>query len=351
MGNSNSSNEGNTARNSTLNNIRYANRDLIPVGVRGQDLEGEGSQLQDYFGLDESEQTPSEVTVVKMNSAIKRESIKLIKSSQDKYYLSFKFDSSFAWTITVFFACKEVWNENHLPLHLDTLPGLPCARRYKFEKGLHQEFPPNVWSLNPTLYKESELTEAKAGFFPAILMIETIYPPEYKDKPRKSCEFTYGKFELDNDTYSFHCIKQRFLLGRKMFDLGEIYKIDGDSTSPVDNSTKLCIVWFENKEDTLALPWRHLCLWSDCSLRVRKSTNTCPYWRAKVTTFVHVKEESHLVRKATLSKKNMVTIVNELAAEEALLKETKDPGLRNSNSKAKGIDEERKYTHLDINSV
>lgn len=172
-----------------------------------------------------------------------------------------------------------------------TTPDLPCPNQYKFSKGLDQDFPPKVNVLNPTLYKEQDLTEAKDDYFPVVLMIETDYPANYTGKAKKSCQITYGKFHLENETYSFQGIKQKFLFNNKMFDLGEIFGIEGGTANLVNDTNKLCVICFTNDKDTVVLPCRHMCLCMECSQIVRRQSNNCPICRTKVSTFIQIKDD------------------------------------------------------------
>lgn len=101
MGNNNANNGGNL-RNTAFENIRQANRDLIPAAARPNEV-GEGDYpFQGYLQMNDGEETTSQVAVLKMHSAIRKETIKLIKDKDEKYYFSFKFDSSFDCTITIY---------------------------------------------------------------------------------------------------------------------------------------------------------------------------------------------------------------------------------------------------------
>lgn len=123
-----------------------------------------------------------------------------------------------------------------------TAPDLPCPNQYKFSKGLDQDFPPKVNVLTPSLYKKQDLTEAKDDYFPLVIMIETDYPSDYKGKAKKSCQITYAKFNCENEDYSFQCLKQKFLFNNKMFDLGEIFGIEGGTANIVNDTNKLCVI-------------------------------------------------------------------------------------------------------------
>jgi len=180
--NSNNNNEGNSA----FENIRRANSGIIPAAARPNDGDENQYPFQNYLQMNDGEDTTSQVAVLKMHSAIRRDTIKLVKDEESKYYFSFQFDSSYDCTITIFICCQELKNANNIPLHFVTAPDLPCPNQYKFSQGIGQDFPPKVNILNSALYKEQDLTEAKDDYFPVVLMIETEYPSDYKGKAKKS---------------------------------------------------------------------------------------------------------------------------------------------------------------------
>lgn len=305
MGNRNGN--PNDARNSAFENIRQANRNLIPAAARPNEVDGE-YPFQGYLQMNDGEDSTSQVAVLKMHSAIRRETIKLIKEKDDKYYFSFKFDSWFDWTITIFVCWQELRNANNIPLHFVTSPDLPCPNQYKFSMGLDQDFPPKINILATTVYKEQDLIEAKDDYFPIVLMIETDYPADYTGKAKKSCQITYGKLNFENSEYSFQWLKQKFLFNNKMFDLGEIFGIEGGTANLVNDTNKLCVICFTNNKDTVVLPCRHMCLWMAWSQIVRRQSNNCPICRTKVSTFIQIKDEqdqnNNLTKEVSLKKKN-----------------------------------------------
>jgi hypothetical protein len=201
-GNNSNANEG-EQRNSAFENIRQANRNLIPAAARPNEQAEGQYPFQGYLQMNDGDDATSQVAVLKMHSAIRRESIKLIKESEEKFYFSFKFDSVYDCTITIYICCQELRNANNIPLHFVTTPDLPCPNQYKFSKGLDQDFPPKVNSLNISLYKQQDLLEAKDDYFPCVIMIETDYPSDYKGKAKKSCQITYGRFNIENTNFVF----------------------------------------------------------------------------------------------------------------------------------------------------
>jgi hypothetical protein len=75
-----------------------------------------------------------------------------------------------------------------------TNPNLPNPNAYKFSSGLKQQFPQKVCLINSTLYRTDDLTTLKEDYYPIVITIEAIYPPNYSGRARKSVQITYGQF-------------------------------------------------------------------------------------------------------------------------------------------------------------
>lgn len=332
MGNGNG-NQNIDQRNSAFENIRRANSNLIPAAARPNEAGENAYPFQGYLQLNDGEDATSQVAVLKMHSAIRRDTIKLNKDSDDKYYFTFKFDSSYDCTVTIYIWCQELRNANNIPLHFVTAPDLPCPNQYKFSKGLDQDFPAKVNVLTPSLYKQQDLTEAKDDYFPLVLMVETDYPSDYKGKAKKSCQITYARFNFENGDYHFQCLKQKFLFNNKMFDLGEIFGIEGGTANLLNDTNKLCVIWFTNDKDTVVLPCRHMCLCMECSQIVRRQSNNCPICRTKVSTFIQIKDDHNM---------------KEVVKEDEPLKQLKKDLKNESHSKAAEDDEEQEESESEV---
>ena len=99
-------------------------------------------------------------------------------------------------------------NFNHFSFY--TNPNQPSPNAYKFSPGIKQQFPPSVAVLNTTLYRMDDLTNVKDDYYPVVLSIEAIYPQNYQGRAKKSFQFTYGQFSLDNNNLKFKFLKQKF---------------------------------------------------------------------------------------------------------------------------------------------
>ena len=126
------------------------------------------------------------MAVLKIHCAIRSETIKLIKLSDQKYYFQFKFDAQYDCSIVIYICCQELRNANNIPLHFVTSPDLPCPNEYRFSKGMNQEFPPKVALINTAMYRVEDLEEHKEDYYPVVMYIETVYPKTYAGKAKKS---------------------------------------------------------------------------------------------------------------------------------------------------------------------
>ena len=67
--------------------------------------------------------------------------------------------------------------------------------------------------INSTLYRTEDLTTLKDDYYPIVMTVETLYPPSYAGRAKKSIQITYGQFTQDspgNLKYKF--LKQKFLV-------------------------------------------------------------------------------------------------------------------------------------------
>ena len=52
----------------------------------------------------------------------------------------------------------------------------------------------NVCIINTGLFKTEDLTQVKDDYYPIVISIEAVYPPNYTGRAKKSIQFTYGQF-------------------------------------------------------------------------------------------------------------------------------------------------------------
>lgn len=177
----------------------------------------------------------------------------------------------------------------------------------------------DVATLKPQLISpEFDISMTKGDFCPIVIQIETVYPPNYRGRGKKNCQFTYGYFEKDGSQkpsasavdksenpddaaaaqkhvgLKFKYLKQKLLYNNQIMDLNDIYGIDNSAANLADESQKECVVCYTATKDTVVLPCRHMCLCIDCSQITRMQTNKCPICRTQVSSFLHVKYEVKL---------------------------------------------------------
>ena len=53
----------------------------------------------------------------------------------------------------------------------------------------------------------------KDDYYPIVISIETVYPPTYTGRAKKSVQFTYGQFVQEStDSLKYRYLKQKFLV-------------------------------------------------------------------------------------------------------------------------------------------
>jgi len=64
------------------------------------------------------------------------------------------------------------------------------------------------------------LTTHREDYYPIVIAIETLFPQSHLEggKIKKSIQFTYGTFSLEDGKYKFKLLKQKLLVG-KYFEL------------------------------------------------------------------------------------------------------------------------------------
>ena len=79
--------------------------------------------------------------------------------------------------------------------------------------GLKQQFPVEAARLNLNNYPKEDLTSKRDDFYPIVISIETLLPTNLpEEKVKKSIQFTYGTFELEDQTFKYKYLKQRLLV-------------------------------------------------------------------------------------------------------------------------------------------
>ena len=96
--------------------------------------------------------------------------------------------------------------------------------------------------LDPSAYREQDLTTYTDDYFPIVIHIETLYPEEHKTdggKARRQAQITYGTFGRDNrGELQFRFLKQFFLFRDHLFMLQDIFGNDAvvGAGGPLDDN-------------------------------------------------------------------------------------------------------------------
>ena len=258
-------------------------------------------------GRDRDRAQQTEVPVIKSLNNIKKETIKLNKYGDNKFYLNFVFSCSYECIITVYFCWTELLsNRPDTPPVMFHTPDYVAEKPwwYKFSAGIKQTFPEKAWVIDVNKFKEEDLCVLKDGeYYPIVITIETdTSDPDQEDiratlRNKRQAQITYGKFHRNSrDEFVFMFHKQCFLFRNKLFRTEDIYGYEkaGDGEAEVfDDNQKECVVWYSTIKDTLVYPCRHICLCSQWAQVVRMQNSRCPIWRRQAEKFVNIKIESN----------------------------------------------------------
>lgn len=256
-------------------------------------------------GRDRDRVQQTEAPVIKNHNNIKKETIKLVNVSDDKYYLTFTFSWTFDWIITIYLCSTEYRSndESAPPVYFytpDYVPEKPAS--YKFSAGIKQTFPEKAWLIDFSKFKDEDLTSIKEDeYYPIVITIETDYPEPELENPRsyhknkRQAQITYGYFNKNSrNEFVFMFNKQCFLFRNKLFKIEDIYghERQGENESDVfDDSQKECVICYSTIKDTIVYPWRHICLCSQCTQVVRMQNSRCPICRRQAEKFLNIKIE------------------------------------------------------------
>lgn len=221
-------------------------------------------------GRDNDRVQQTETPVIKNHNNIKKETIKCVHISDEKYYLSFNFSCTYDCIITIYLCSIETRSsdENSPPVYFytpDYIPEKPAS--YKFSSGLKQSFPEKAFIIDVAKFKDEDLMSIKEDeYYPIVITIETDYPAAAENdwaKPetpmvKRQAQITYGYFNKNTrGEFVFMFNKQCFLFRNKLFKIEDIYgherQTDGEN-DVFDDSQKECVICYSTIKDTVVYP-------------------------------------------------------------------------------------------------
>jgi hypothetical protein len=119
----------------------------------------------------------TETPVIKNHNNIKKETIKVVHMSDEKYYLTFNFSCTYDCIVTIYFCAMEnrSTDENSPPIYFytpDYVPEKPSS--YKFSAGMKQTFPERACVIDVSKFNYEDLKSIKEDkYYPIVITIET----------------------------------------------------------------------------------------------------------------------------------------------------------------------------------
>jgi len=92
------------------------------------------------------------------------------------------------------------------------------------------------------------LTTLKDDYYPIVITIEAIYPPNYQGRAKKCMQISYGQFVQESPgTLKYKFLKQKFLVSHiclnyrvkynnTIFEMNDIYGIDNTAANIADET-------------------------------------------------------------------------------------------------------------------
>lgn len=228
--------------------------------------------------------------------------VNLIKSSlkilpdethPSKYRLKFQFDAAKDCTVQIFFMAEET-GDSASTLKYNSKTVMP---KREFPAGLGLEFESEEY-FDTSVYESSDLEMIdEKRCIPVVIHLGTV---------ETSCEiqsqFTLAKLLYDETkkTYSIAVLKQTILINDDIFELHDIYGLEGaakvtkDDETGTTNDIELdddtdCVICLTEPRNTTVLPCRHMCLCQGCAESLRSQSNSCPICRTNVEGLLYIK--------------------------------------------------------------
>ncbi|KAI9915082.1 hypothetical protein PsorP6_008470 [Peronosclerospora sorghi] len=276
-------------------------------------------------GIPEVQQTCAVKTYVNL----KKTSLTLQRLSiySQQYALKFQFDAAKPCRVCIYLVTAETIDadtgcSSFALIHEDKSPVLT---QY-FHSGLGQSFDMKGSNNEENTFQRQQHVEHSLSFldlsvydpdelvytvnttqFPLIIALEVLIDGKSPQSQSTFCTF----FRNGDDSLDVKVLKQKVVVDGVMYELQEIYGIDGlvtaapriEQNSVTSNEQAEafkdevgilegveCVICLCEPRNTTVLPCRHMCLCSQCAEALRKSSNMCPVCRTRVEGFMQISQ-------------------------------------------------------------
>jgi Zinc finger, C3HC4 type (RING finger) len=210
----------------------------------------------------------------KLDSYIDKTKLFLVQISPTSYIIDFVFTSNYPCQISIhYFAVETKEGENTFMVSDNRKYPPPYCLRYP--PGANQHY--NHAVLDLSIYSPEEIFSYK--LIPITIEIFPVYP----DPRPVPLHRTYCGISRNKQTLILKVMKQAVSYQGKVQVLMDIYGTAGN------NEENVCTICMCEKQNTMILPCRHLCLCNYCAEQLSCQRNkNCPICRNMVTEFVNM---------------------------------------------------------------
>ena len=222
---------------------------------------------------------------------LKKGTMRLVRDpdSPDLHYLEFTFDASTDCTIRTFYYAEESVGADGKLSFAPMKPSGACPPDTR-TKGLGQKYR-TPHPLDISEYTKAELQcEASSSRFPIVVCLES------SAISAVNAQTTYANAVFTDTNASAVPLKQKIQVGATIYELQEIYGIEGSSDASGgdggDHNSRECVICMTEMRDTTVLPCRHMCMCSECANVMRMQSEKCPICRSPIESLLQIKISS-----------------------------------------------------------
>eukprot|EP00118_Oscarella_pearsei_P000258 m.4543 g.4543 ORF g.4543 m.4543 type:complete len:438 (+) comp10926_c0_seq2:28-1341(+) len=224
---------------------------------------------------------------------IRKDTLKLVRNSSNKYHLQFVFDSDVKCTAKIYVFAVEDTENGHLKYKSKQSKWSPPC--FSFKRGSGQVFvETDGYAITPDKWNQEDLSfnRDKPVHYPLVIHMEAA-----NEEDRGHSHSLIASIEKSSDgCYTLKPVKQKQMIDGCLFILQEIYGLenkdkksklysDGDDDIDEENEDNIsqngieCVICMGEPKDTLFLPCRHLCVCHECAESLREQSSSCPICR------------------------------------------------------------------------
>jgi hypothetical protein len=227
---------------------------------------------------------------VKLSTALHDDSIKILELENNKVLITFNFDSNCQAVISCFFYVLQREDPVHcITAQIAVTPSRGGECHFQHQAGKNQQFQTELTaSFSDPYYFTKDIVH---DMYPLIIRMEKVNTDKTAER---EVSYTYFYLEKDKDGVVFtKKMRQKIEVGNSSWELMPIYGSDEKThiSAKIEDTTKDCIICFDERVDVLVIPCRHLCLGLECAKLIRnqqKKNKECPVCRTKIEKFIRI---------------------------------------------------------------